>query len=202
MRLLQPPIETMAPNPPNLQLHFNSPEKLKAHQHTTSKPAPNKRRRRKSRRQRKVHSRLPQQQVLEWADRIPANHRSSGEGAELLENANNIGFAVSLRKSAQILNNSKLLNDIFDTPKPSKIDAGELKLLRNLAPMNLSNSTYNAPAAVEAGTNHRKENLEHRNEVRWNDTVTYSVTSSITNKYNIDYDNKLEDDFEIIEKDE
>lgn len=68
--------------------------------------------------------------------------------------------------------------------------------------MNLSNSTYNAPAAVEAGTNHRKENLEHRNEVRWNDTVTYSVTSSITNKYNIDYDNKLEDDFEIIEKDE
>lgn len=182
-------------HPPNFQLHFNPPEKLKAQQHTIPKPAPNKRRRRKSRRQRKVQNRLSHQQVLEWADRLPANHRSSGEGAELLENANNIGFAVSLRKSAQIFNNSKLLNEIFDAPK---IDAGKLKLLKNLAPINLSNSSYDD---VD-GINHRKENFEHRKEVRWNDSVTYSVTSSIKNKYNIDYDNKLEDDFEIIEKDE
>lgn len=195
VRLLQPPIETMA-HPPNFQLHFNPPEKLKA-QHPN--PAPNKRRRRKSRRQRKVQNRLPQKQVLEWTDRIPANHRSSGEGTELLENANNIGFAISLRKSAQIFNNSKLLNEIFDAPK---IDADKLKLLKNLAPINVSNSSYDVSAVGVADISHRKENFEHRNEVRWNDSVTYSVTSSITNKYNIDYDNKLEDDFEIIEKDE
>lgn len=201
-RLLQPPIETIV-HPPNFQLHFNPPQKLKAQQQHNSKPAP-KRRRRKSRRQRKIRNRSPHEQVLEWADRIPANHRSSGEGAELLEKANNIAFAISLRKSAKVLNNrTHPLNGIFDAPKSLKIDASQLKSMKNLAAINLSNATFNVPNVDEAvRINHRKQNLEHRNELRWNDSVTYSVTSSITNKYNIDYDNKLEDDFEIIEKDE
>lgn len=203
LRLLQPPIQTMA-HPPNFQLHFNPPEKLKAQPRNMiiSKPAPIKRRRRKSRRQRKTtRNRSPHERVLEWADKIPTNHRSSGEGGELLENANNIAFAISLRKSAHVFNNnSKHLNRTAP-----QIDATKLTNSTDVSSTTIkfSNSTQNAPGVDEARINHRKEKLEHRNEVRWNDTVTYSVTSSITtNKYNIDYDNRLEDDFEIIEKDE
>lgn len=203
LRLLQPPIESMV-HPPNFQLHFNPPEKPKVQsQNIITKPTSNKRRRRKSRRQRKIRNYSPHEQVLEWADRIPTNHRSSGEGAELLENANNIAFAISLRKSTQVHNNRTHLNRIFDASKPEKIDTSKLKSAPDLPSINLSNNTFNVPSIDESPISHRKENLEHRNEVRWNDSVTYSVTSSITtNKYNIDYDNRLEDDFEIIEKDE
>lgn len=199
LRLLQPPIDRMD-HPPNFQLHFNPPDKLKTQQQLNSKPTQNKRRRRKSRRQRKTPTHTIHEQVLEWADRIPVNHRSSGEGAELLENANNIAFAISLRKSAKVFNSTKQLNGIFDPPKSLKLETG--KLISPPASIQLANSTYSVPSVDEERQNHRKQNLEHRNEVRWNDSVTYSVTSSITNKYNIDYDNKLEDDFEIIEKDE
>lgn len=174
---------------------------MKMEQEQLAKPVTSKRRRRrKSRRQRKTQTSLLNQQVLEWADRIPANHRSSDEGSELLENANNIAFAISLRKSAHVFNSSKPLNDIIDSIKPSKLN--DIKL-NTLSSIKLDNNTFHVPSIDVAHiVNHRKENFDHRNEIRWNDSVTYSVTSSITNKYNIDYDNKLEDDFEIIEKDE
>lgn len=114
------------------------------------------RRHRKSRRQRKIQNRSLPEQVLEWADRIPANHRSSSEGGELLENSNNIAFAISIRKRAPVFNNQTHLNGIFDAPK---IDDSKLKTLTDFSALNLSNKTQNVVRANDSRVNHRKQNM-------------------------------------------
>lgn len=179
---------------------------------------PVKRRRRKSRRKVRNNS--------EELDTFGENSMTSAnDNNELLENANNIAFAISLRKNNKHLTNS--LNQIDDGLVGGAVGEWKnstkwyrIKTPENHTPTSFATSTSLGPSqtiivssshSISSTTdkntvkipnsNHRKETTRQRAT-----TVAPNIFDDDhthwQNKYNIDYDNKLEDEYEIIMKEE
>lgn len=183
---------------------------------------PSRRRRRKSRRQRKVRNHL-EESVNYWPDRLVSKNAYSTKPVTNIGpfgRANNIdAFAISLSddKNKISLNNTKnstkkaannwnpiKAENVLEAPFATSTSAGKTQMIIISSSRTISTSTdRTGNASKQQNTKHRKETLKQRPT----QMQTHSNTSKFDqdlwqNKYNIDYDNKLEDEYEIIMKDE
>lgn len=199
-----------------------------------SSHTPIKRKRRKSRRQRKVQNHSEEvnsfkdQLISKTIDTMVA--AASNNDNELLENANNIAFAISLRKTKKNLPNSLNRIDVdygddvgewknstkwlhIDEPKDAvktpvsyktSTSAGPSQTIIVSSSHSISSTTSHPNAVKKQNSIHRKETIKQRSTTIAPSTLTNDSAhrQHWINKYNIDYDNKLEDEYEIIMKDE
>lgn len=172
------------------------------------------RRRRKNRRQRKMRNRTQEVDPMSKINVLKSILKGNND-SEILENAHNTAFAISLRNKDNYRNNSNLIVNITKFKNDSqKLNRTSVKppnsTLAPLTPNNnwlaiaVNNLVGNSSDAdtVRMQASHRKESLRQRLEHDRTATRNASNHSTLVNKYNIDYDDKLEDEFEIIMKDE
>lgn len=200
-----------------------------------------RRRRRKSRRQRKVRNHLEESSNF-WPDRL----MSKGSTYPIIEtetyetdtygNANDdIAYAISLSENNKvnfnhnnISSNSNRLNQfnvetknykiwnpikaesVLEAPFATSTSAGKTQMIIISSSRIISTSTdRNGNGGKHSDTKHRKDTVNPRSHQFHKNNSTAAISQHIDhghnawkNKYNIDYDNKLEDEYEIIMKDE
>lgn len=146
---------------------------------------------------------------------------------EFLDNANNIAFAISLspeKSTVQPYSNIKnqiesinfkkkmKINDkmhsnlkkdesVVDVPFATSTSLGRTEKIVVTSSRTISKSTDKTDNIDgKPNSTHRKETLKHRTSTDYNGLN--DKQNQWKNKYNIDYDNRLEDEYEIIMKDE
>lgn len=191
---------------------------------------PVKRRRRKSRRQRKVRNHLDESSHFRPDQLVSKNyHEMKSTLRPPNGSRNNVAYAISLsEKNKSSFNNSNDFNrandfqvgtksykiwtpvkaeNVLEAPFATSTSAGKTQII--IISSSRTTSTDRTGNVGQQQMKHRKETHKQRSpesaRKQFNSQAPKRFDNKhvqLQNKYNIDYDNKLEDEFEIIMKEE